>query len=113
MNILRIRYNNMERIKRNNIMASSNLKELIDADFGKAGTQSRENFNQDAEAFCLAQTLKEERLKAGLTQEQLAEKIGTKKTYISRLENGKADVQLGTLFTIFEGLGRKVCVTIL
>ena len=57
--------------------------------------------------------LKEERLKAGLTQEQLAERIGTKKTYISRLENGKSDVQLNTLFRIFEGLGRRVSLTIL
>ncbi len=57
--------------------------------------------------------LKEERLKAGLTQQQLAERIGTKKTYISRLENGKADVQLSTLFRIFEGLGRRVSLTIL
>ena len=48
-----------------------------------------------------------------LTQEQLAEKIGTKKTYISRLENGKADVQLTTLFRIFEGLGRRVRLTII
>ena len=63
--------------------------------------------------FCLAETLKAERLKAGLTQEQLAERIGTKKTYISRLENGKADVQLNTLFRIFEGLGRRVSLTIL
>lgn len=57
--------------------------------------------------------LKEGRLKAGLTQQQLAERIGTKKTYISRLENGKADVQLSTLFRIFEGLGRRVSLTIL
>lgn len=57
--------------------------------------------------------LKEERLKAGLIQQQLAERIGTKKTYISRLENGKADVQLNTLFRIFEGLGRRVSLTIL
>ena len=48
-----------------------------------------------------------------LRDEILGEKIGTKKTYISRLENGKADVQLTTLFRIFEGLGRKVCVTVL
>ena len=48
-----------------------------------------------------------------LTQQQLAERIGTKKTYISRLENGKADVQLSTLFRIFEGLGRRVSLTIL
>ncbi|WP_394812103.1 helix-turn-helix domain-containing protein [Bacteroides cellulosilyticus] len=57
--------------------------------------------------------MKEERLKAGLTQEQLAERIGTKKTYISRIENGKADVQLSTLFRIFQGLGKQVKLTIL
>ena len=53
------------------------------------------------------------RKEKNFTQEQLAEKIGTKKTYISRLENGKADIQLNTLFRIFEGLGRRVVLTIL
>ena len=94
-------------------MNCSNLDELLDADFGKVGTTTRNEFNKETEAFCLAQTLREERIRAGLTQQQLAEKIGTKKTYISRLENGKADVQLSTLFRIFEGLGRRVCLSIL
>ena len=58
--------------------------------------------------------LKEARKEAKITQEQLAERIGTKKSYISRLENGKADIQLSTLFKIFEiGLGRKIQLTIL
>ena len=95
------------------IMQCNNLDELLNVEFGEVGTKSREDFDKETEAFCLAQTLKEERLRAGLTQEQLAEKIGTKKTYISRLENGKADIQLNTLFRIFEGLGRRVVLTIL
>ena len=99
--------------KKDIILNCSNLDELLDAEYGKPGTSEREEFDRETEAFCLAQTLREERIRAGLTQEQLAQKIGTKKTYISRLENGKADVQLTTLFRIFEGLGRKVCVTIL
>ena len=103
----------MNEKKENAIMNCSNLDELLNADFGEVGTPSREEFDKETEAFCLAQTLKEERIRAGLTQEQLAEKIGTKKTYISRLENGKADVQLTTLFRIFEGLGRRVSLTIL
>ena len=86
---------------------------MLDVEFGKVGSDTREEFERETEAFCLAQTLKEERKRAGLTQEELAEKIGTKKTYISRLENGKADIQLGTLFRIFEGLGRRVSLTIL
>jgi DNA-binding XRE family transcriptional regulator len=103
----------MNKKKENAIMNCSNLDELLNADFGEVGTPSREEFDKETEAFCLAQTLKEERIRVGLTQEQLAEKIGTKKTYISRLENGKADVQLTTLFRIFEGLGRRVSLTIL
>lgn len=95
------------------IMNCSNLDELLDAEFGKPGSHKREEFDRETEAFCLAQTLREERLKAGLTQEQLAEKVGTKKTYISRLENGKSDIQLKTLFRIFESLGKRVSVTIL
>ncbi len=89
------------------------LDELLDVEFGVKGTPERERFDEETRAICLAETLKEERHRAGLTQEQLAEKIGTKKTYISRLENGKADVQLSTLFRIFEGLGRRVSLTIL
>lgn len=77
------------------------------------GIPVTDEFDKETQAFCLAATLKDERLRAGLTQEQLAERIGTKKTYISRLENGKADVQLSTLFRIFEGLGRRVSLTIL
>ena len=94
-------------------MNCDTLDELLNVEFGEAGTASREEFDKETEAFCLAQALKEERKRAGLTQEELAEKIGTKKTYISRLENGKADIQLGTLFRIFEGLGRRVSLTIL
>jgi len=58
--------------------------------------------------------LKEARKEAHITQEQLAEKIGTNKSYISRLENGKADIQVSTLYKIFEtGLGRKIRLTLL
>ena len=94
-------------------MKCSTLDELLDVEYGLKGTPERERFDDETQAFCLAETLKEERLRAGLTQEQLAEKIGTKKTYISRIENGKADIQLSTLFRIFEGLGRRVSLTIL
>jgi DNA-binding XRE family transcriptional regulator len=103
----------MEKTKKDAIINCSNLNELLNVEFGNVGTAEREEFDKETEAFCLAQTLKEERKRAGLTQEELAEKIGTKKTYISRIENGKADIQLGTLFRIFEGLGKRVSLTIL
>ncbi len=53
--------------------------------------------------------IKEGRRSTSMTQEQLAEKVGTKKSYISRLENGKCDIQLSTLYRIFEnGLNTRV-----
>lgn len=94
------------------IMNSNSLSELLNIKYGIAGTPERDAFDSDTEAFCLAETLKEERMRAGLTQQELADRIGTKKTYISRLENGKSDVQLSTLFRIFAGLGRKVSLNI-
>lgn len=89
------------------------VEDMITEDFGKEGTSSRMEFEAGVDAFILGEKLKEERIKAGLTQEQLAARIGTKKTYISRVENGHADIQMSTLFKIFHGLGRKVSFTIL
>lgn len=95
------------------IMSCGTFDDLLAVEYGGDGTYERNEFEKNTQIFCLAAVLKEERLKAGLTQQQLAERIGTKKTYISRLENGKADVQLNTLFRIFAGLGRRVSLTIL
>ena len=103
----------MDKTKIEAIRRATTFDELLEAEYGVVGTPERDKFEVEAAAFSLAETLKEERMRAGLTQEQLAERIGTKKTYISRLENGKADVQLSTLFRIFEGLGRRISLTIL
>ena len=59
--------------------------------------------------FIISESLKAARREAKLTQEQLAVKAGTKKSYMSRLENGNCDIQLSTLYRIFEeGLGKKI-----
>ncbi len=89
------------------------IEDFIEEDFGKEGTPSRMAFDVELDAFILGERLKEERTKAGLTQEQLANRIGTKRSYISRVENGRADIQVSTLFKIFQGLGRKISLTIL
>ena len=99
-----------EEMKRLNLTP---IEDLIEEDFGAEGTPIRMIFDADVDAVILGEHLKEERRKAGLTQEQLAEKIGTKKSYISRVENGHADIQVSTLFKIFHGLGRRVSLTIL
>lgn len=95
------------------IKAAKNADELFDAQYGKVGAKRREEFEKRAQYFIISETLKDARREAKLTQEQLAQKVGTKKSYISRLENGKCDVQLSTLYRIFEdGLGRKVSLLI-
>ena len=101
--------------KKKAIMSCTSFDEILNEEYGAMGTPERMKFEADAEAFCLAETLKEQRRLAGLTQQELelADKIGTKKSYISKLENGHADIQLSTLFRIFAGLGKRVSLTIL
>ena len=88
--------------------------ELIEIEHGKIGTDSRSRYEEKAQMFIVSEMLKEARKEANLTQEQLAEKAGTKKSYISKLENGKVNIQLSTLIRIFEkGLNRKIGLTFL
>ncbi len=87
--------------------------ELLDHKYGKRGTKKRDEFEEKAYIFIVSEMLKAARNEANLTQEELAERVGTKKSYISRIENGKVDIQLSTLFKIFEqGLGRKIHLSI-
>jgi DNA-binding XRE family transcriptional regulator len=86
-----------------------NFDELLNIKYGKTGTKARNEFEKKAQYFVIKEMLKEARREANLTQQQLAEKLGTKKSYISRIENGKCDIQISTLYRIFEfGLGKKV-----
>jgi len=101
-------------MKKEAIRNAKTFDELLDIKYGKVGSSKRDEYEAKANYFVISEMLKEARKEAHITQEQLADKIGTKKSYISRLENGKADIQLSTLFKIFEtGLGRKIRLTIL
>lgn len=93
-------------------MVLTPVEVLITEDFGVDGAAECAAFEISVDAFILGERLKEERKKSGLTQAQLAAKIGTKKSYISRIENGHADVQLSTLFRIFAGLGKRVSLSV-
>lgn len=91
-----------------------NFDELIELEHGTIGTESRSKYEEGAQMFIVSEMLKSARKEANLTQEQLADKAGTKKSYISKLENGKGNIQLSTLIRIFEqGLNRKVGLTFL
>jgi DNA-binding XRE family transcriptional regulator len=95
--------------KKEQLKSVRSFDELLDVKYGKIGTPKRDQFEEKAQYFVISEMLKEARREAKMTQEQLAQKVGTKKSYISRLENGKCDIQLSTLYRIFEqGLGRPI-----
>lgn len=88
---------------------SSNLTswdDHLDKKYGNHGTQTREKYEQAFESFKIGVLIQEARKKQHLTQEQLAERVGTTKNYISRIENNASDIRLSTLMRIVgEGLG--------
>jgi DNA-binding XRE family transcriptional regulator len=89
------------------------LDEILDKKYGKRGVGKREEWEQEFESFRLGVLLEEARLKLGMTQEQLAEKCGTNKSYISRIENNASDIRLSTLMKIVQtGLGGHLKLTL-
>lgn len=84
----------------------TSFSDHLDSQYGKRGSDSREKYEQEFEAFKLGVMLQELRKEKGMTQEELAEKCGTTKTYISRIENNASDIRLSTLMRIIQvGLG--------
>ncbi len=82
------------------------LDQFKDEHYGKKGSPKREKLEQGYQEFRLGALIQEARLEKGMTQEQLAEKCGTNKAYISRVENNIKDVRISTLQKIIEvGLG--------
>jgi len=93
----------MKKIINNNLTSFS---DHLYKQYGKLGSSDREKFEQEFEAFKLGVMLQELRKEKGLTQEELAVKCGTTKSYISRIENNASDIRLSTLMRIIqEGLG--------
>lgn len=92
---------------------TTSFNEHLTKRYGKRGTKKRTEFEIKAKAFLIGEVIKEERRIAKMTQEQLAERIGAKKSFISRIENGQSDIQLSTLYRLLEfGLGKKVELTV-
>ena len=89
------------------------LDQILDKKYGKKGKTKREEWEQQFEAFRLGVLLEEARTKLGMTQKELAEKCGTNKSYISRIENNSSDIRLSTLMKIIQkGLGGHLKLTL-
>lgn len=81
---------------------------LLDQELGAVGTPERESNRRQAEAFFSGQIIEEARKRAGVTQAELAERIGTNKSYISRVETGRTEPRMGTFYRIAAALGLSV-----
>jgi len=89
------------------------LDQILDKKYGIKGQAKREEWEQQFEAFRLGVLLEEARTKLGMTQEELANKCGTNKSYISRIENNASDIRLSTLMKIIQqGRGGQLKLTL-
>lgn len=98
------------KMKKNNIIT---LEQFKDKHYGKRGTAKRDELEAGYENFKIGALIQEARVEKGLTQEQLAEKVGTTKSYISKIENNVKEVRISTLQKIVElGLGGQLHLSI-
>lgn len=96
--------------EKNNIMT---LEQFKDKHYGKRGTAKRDELEAGYENFKIGVLIHEARLEKGLTQQELAVKVGTTKSYISKIENNVKEVRLSTLQRIVElGLGGQLQLSI-
>lgn len=97
-------------MKDNNILT---LDQFKDRHYGKRGTEKRDELEAGYQNFKIGALIHEARLEKGLTQEELAEKVGTTKSYISKIENNVKEVRISTLQKIVEiGFGGQLQLSI-
>ncbi|MDO9255247.1 MAG: helix-turn-helix transcriptional regulator [Bacteroidales bacterium] len=85
--------------KKNNL---TTLEEFKEKNYGKIGTKERDELEAGYENFKIGALIHDARIEKGMTQEQLAEKVGTTKSYISKIENNIKEARISTLQKIIE-----------
>lgn len=89
------------------------LSQIVEEQYGPKGSAKRDRYEKGYANFKLGALIHEARLEKGMTQEQLAEKCGTNKAYISKIENDIKDVRISTLQKIIEvGLGGQLNLSV-
>lgn len=81
---------------------------VLDELYGKVGSPEREEFRKEAYSYCVGQIIHDARKQERMTQTELAQKIGTNKSYISRIEKGTIEPGVGIFFRIIDALGLKI-----
>jgi len=86
-------------------MNTYNISEELDRTFGAKGTESRKAAEELAWQEYDAQVLLDARKQAGITQQELADKLNTSKSYISKVEHGKVIPSISTFFRMLHAMG--------
>ena len=81
---------------------------VLDQKFGKEGTPERIQAEEDALSFYSGQILLDARKEAKVTQTELARRINSTKSYISKVENGVIVPSVGAFYRIINALGMRV-----
>lgn len=95
-------------------MNTKTLSQLEDKYIGKKGTKKRNSYEKEVANLLIGHQIRDGRIKLELTQEDLAERVGKKREFISRIENDGSNLTIKTLRDIVEvGLGGKLKVEVL
>lgn len=94
--------------KKNNI---TDYDAILESRYGKEGSPERLQFEEKAKAFYAAQLLLQARKEAKVTQSELALRVGTTKSYISKIENGVVEPGVGLFFRLINALGLRIDIT--
>ena len=78
---------------------------LLDTKYGEVGTETRTVFHEKSIGWYYGDILRDRRIRLKLTQQQLADRVGTARSYIARVEKGDTDIQLSSFFRIAQALG--------
>jgi len=89
-------------------MKTYSLEELTDKYIGEKGTKKRDEFENELRLDLLGHAIKQARQERKLTQEELGELVGIKKTQISKIENSTTDARFTTIIKVFNALGARV-----
>lgn len=93
---------------KNKMMKTTTLEELTDKYIGKEGTPKRDEFEYELTLELMGEAIKQARKERNLTQEQLGELVGVKKSQISKIENSLTDARFETILKVFRALNAKI-----
>lgn len=83
-------------------------EEMLDELIGKVGTSKRDEFEakvkKEVDDYYIGEAIKQARKKQGMTQDELGERMGVKKSFVSKIESGKS-IAFSTIMRAFKALG--------